>query len=781
MPDNNLQKGSVHARVTFRGDTVELLSGNPFPDNNVSSVEKLSTGLYKINYSSNLSGANHVVAVNCQSASAPSASGCVELVSTAADSATISAKLAGEGYGSVTYFDPPVVDFIASSDSSGPVNLSVNTIKAWASIQNGVLKDGANIENVEVVSPGVITVNFKRAFSDYTVIASCSNSANNQGTASVTYVSRGAKSIQLFVNGFGESINDKALLAFTPAYLNLMVFGNFGDFVVTLDTVAVSGDCAFRPPNSCRAITGPVTVNTVGGTAPFTYQWKYIDGAVGFQIANPTSKTTVFSKTGTADSESARFQVEVTDALGKKATSDLVRAEIVRTRLSEPEDIPPALPITLDTPIFATNFDGVTFDDTLGFSGVSRSSVLVGTDNTTKMTFSTTAPKLWGGARQSSIGGQDRYNKEHELQSLPVSTKTLFNASQLVPGRQYSIQTLGDTNWTAIGAPANPQIGTTFVATGAGSGTGTAAYAAFYLWNREIRPSGAPGGKPCLRIYPTHDTTWPAQCSFLWYSGGKLANQSMYYIRLKMRLDPTWPQIVQANPSDDGSLIICEFKSNNLDTQQSNADMISAVLSLSYTPNFGPWSLNMGCAYGNRPTKYWLPAGGQNTAPFNSDPTQHWFYGDNNGSTFFSYGGMTRSTAPTGSQSNVASPTNTVDFGNWWTIEIAVRAKDPNTLVAGRDNVLDLGNKTDGYIWVASATSGSQSQFAPNGSGQQRFFIPGINIASPANLGIERLFPFTYYTNFKAANKWIEWASVEVWDRFPPDASPRTGAAANIS
>jgi len=48
-----------------------------------------------------------------------------------------------------------------------------------------------------------------------------------------------------------------------------------------------------------------------------------------------------------------------------------------------------------------------------------------------------------------------------------------INAGSFVVGKQYVISTVGDTNFTAIGA-ANNNVGTYFVATGVGSGTGTA-------------------------------------------------------------------------------------------------------------------------------------------------------------------------------------------------------------------------------------------------------------------------------------------------------------------
>ena len=55
-----------------------------------------------------------------------------------------------------------------------------------------------------------------------------------------------------------------------------------------------------------------------------------------------------------------------------------------------------------------------------------------------------------------------------------VSGENSVNAGSFTPGFSYQITALGNTNWTAIGAGVNPQVGQVFTATGAGSGSGTA-------------------------------------------------------------------------------------------------------------------------------------------------------------------------------------------------------------------------------------------------------------------------------------------------------------------
>ena len=55
-----------------------------------------------------------------------------------------------------------------------------------------------------------------------------------------------------------------------------------------------------------------------------------------------------------------------------------------------------------------------------------------------------------------------------------VSGENSVNAGSFTPGFSYQILSLGNTDFTAIGAGINPQVGQVFTATGAGSGSGTA-------------------------------------------------------------------------------------------------------------------------------------------------------------------------------------------------------------------------------------------------------------------------------------------------------------------
>ena len=54
-----------------------------------------------------------------------------------------------------------------------------------------------------------------------------------------------------------------------------------------------------------------------------------------------------------------------------------------------------------------------------------------------------------------------------------VSGVDTVNATGMTPGFSYIINTLGTTNWTAVGAGVNPQVGDVFTALKVGTGSGT--------------------------------------------------------------------------------------------------------------------------------------------------------------------------------------------------------------------------------------------------------------------------------------------------------------------
>lgn len=83
-----------------------------------------------------------------------------------------------------------------------------------------------------------------------------------------------------------------------------------------------------------------------------------------------------------------------------------------------------------------------------------------------------------------------------------LSTPSTVNAGRFLPGYTYTIVTVGTTNFMAIGASSNT-IGVVFIATGAGSGTGTAlsqggvAYSNISFWTN-------PGANQSVEIWTRH-------------------------------------------------------------------------------------------------------------------------------------------------------------------------------------------------------------------------------------------------------------------------------------
>lgn len=69
----------------------------------------------------------------------------------------------------------------------------------------------------------------------------------------------------------------------------------------------------------------------------------------------------------------------------------------------------------------------------------------------------------------------------NKLKALPFSPAATVTAGTFVVGRQYTIKTLGTTDFTLVGAASNT-IGLTFVATGTGAGSGTATDLASNTW-----------------------------------------------------------------------------------------------------------------------------------------------------------------------------------------------------------------------------------------------------------------------------------------------------------
>jgi len=96
-----------------------------------------------------------------------------------------------------------------------------------------------------------------------------------------------------------------------------------------------------------------------------------------------------------------------------------------------------------------------------------------------------------------------------------VSGENTVNAGSFTPGFSYQILALGNTNWTAIGAGINPQVGQVFTATGAGAGSGSASDAGQCV----LTPSGTlSSGQMSITFNANGDTIYATRLTnkYIW-------------------------------------------------------------------------------------------------------------------------------------------------------------------------------------------------------------------------------------------------------------------------
>ena len=106
---------------------------------------------------------------------------------------------------------------------------------------------------------------------------------------------------------------------------------------------------------------------------------------------------------------------------------------------------------------------GMTSSEFLGVVGGANTNIATSTYPVVKITANVNGQE--GDAYIITQKGQTKYL---------VSGENSVTAGSFTPGFSYQILSLGSTNWTAIGAGINPQVGQVFTATDVGSGSGTA-------------------------------------------------------------------------------------------------------------------------------------------------------------------------------------------------------------------------------------------------------------------------------------------------------------------
>jgi len=106
---------------------------------------------------------------------------------------------------------------------------------------------------------------------------------------------------------------------------------------------------------------------------------------------------------------------------------------------------------------------GMTSSEFLGVVGGANASIATSAYPVVKITANVNGQQ--GAAYIITQKGQTKYL---------VSGENSVSAGSFTPGFSYQILSLGNTNWTVIGAGINPQVGQVFTATGVGAGSGTA-------------------------------------------------------------------------------------------------------------------------------------------------------------------------------------------------------------------------------------------------------------------------------------------------------------------
>jgi hypothetical protein len=106
---------------------------------------------------------------------------------------------------------------------------------------------------------------------------------------------------------------------------------------------------------------------------------------------------------------------------------------------------------------------GMTSDEFLGVVGGANTGIATSTFPVVKITANVNGQE--GSAYIITQKGTYKYL---------VSGENSVNAGSFTPGFSYQILSLGNTDWTSIGAGINPTVGDVFTATDAGAGSGTA-------------------------------------------------------------------------------------------------------------------------------------------------------------------------------------------------------------------------------------------------------------------------------------------------------------------
>jgi len=259
-------------------------------------------------------------------------------------------------------------------------------------------------------------------------------------------------------------------------------------------------------------------------------------------------------------------------------------------------------------------------------------------------------------------------------------------------------------------------------------------------WTREFTPDG-------FRLTRNIPYVGVPQAVYRLNPNAAFANQSMVYVRGKIKL----PNALANMTTEEGGLLLTSMKMNY------NDEKIQMDISRGLVNGVYRWQVRLAQQRANEPvgiTDMWA---NQMFVPYkNTVPVQSGFYQNpapNSVDFYYSFGAFAPD--PTG-----AAP----DFNLWYMYEFAYRMQSPDGVVQG--------NGSKGWVWCATSV-GTASEPPANGSGTQRFYLDGRNMRTEPNPGATIIFPLGHYSDIpQIQGQPITWRQVEVYDRWPSDASP---------
>ena len=380
----------------------------------------------------------------------------------------------------------PTYSAVALSTASGTVAATVQPVDAYFNNPNGPQWPTTNSNTYSVVGGNTAIIGKQ-------VLAQVAIGVNGTGTI---YGDTGNTNIYGQGTDFANTLSVGSAIQVASANINGstdyvdvgFVATNTGHITVAVANTTSVGNVIRTSGNAQTLFVGaPVTfdANTGGLVTGTTYFVKTIANTSAFTVSNTQYGTTTAITTGTT-AANATIDVAV---LSANASANFTNASfvyandeagfIVRQKGKEKYLVQgtttglQAQCLTANVANTALTPNTMSIIATYANSSTVRVQSL--SDHTGELFTSTSGPIATGNIVSA---GQPTGNLGY-VNSTPVFTTfnsaiTTVAAGSLVAGTTYVIASVGNTDWTAVGAPAGYAVGTIFTASGSGSGTGTA-------------------------------------------------------------------------------------------------------------------------------------------------------------------------------------------------------------------------------------------------------------------------------------------------------------------